>query len=224
MNKTSIEWCDYTWNPIVGCRNGCWYCYAKRMNDRFKWIKDWRYPEFFPERLKEPERLKKPSVIFVGSMCDIFSDGVCGHWVERIIEVCNKPENQKHRFMFLTKRSYGYKLYDFPLNCWLGATVSIPSSLNVLRRKSPNNKTFISFEPLMQMMPDSYIYEYEFTDLCIVGILTGRRHIDSNPNHFRSIRHKNIFLKDSIAGILRGYLESTGYMSKEQVRNLIINR
>ena len=47
------------------------------MNDRFKWIKDWRYPEFFPERLKEPERLKKPSVIFVGSMCDIFSDEAC---------------------------------------------------------------------------------------------------------------------------------------------------
>ena len=51
MNKTKIEWCDYTWNPVVGCKTGCDYCYAERMNKRFKWIKDWKEPEFFPERL-----------------------------------------------------------------------------------------------------------------------------------------------------------------------------
>ncbi len=46
MNKTKIEWTDYTWNPVVGCKNGCWYCYAKRMNDRFGWIEDWNKPQF----------------------------------------------------------------------------------------------------------------------------------------------------------------------------------
>lgn len=35
MNRSKIEWCDHTWNPITGCRHGCPYCYARRMTTRF---------------------------------------------------------------------------------------------------------------------------------------------------------------------------------------------
>jgi len=35
MNRSKIEWCDYTWNPVTGCRHGCRYCYARRMTARF---------------------------------------------------------------------------------------------------------------------------------------------------------------------------------------------
>lgn len=35
MNRSKIEWCDYTWNPITGCRHDCEYCYARRMTARF---------------------------------------------------------------------------------------------------------------------------------------------------------------------------------------------
>lgn len=35
MNRSKIEWCDYTWNPITGCRHGCSYCYARKMSFRF---------------------------------------------------------------------------------------------------------------------------------------------------------------------------------------------
>lgn len=35
MNKTKIEWCDSTWNPITGCLNGCEYCYARKQARRF---------------------------------------------------------------------------------------------------------------------------------------------------------------------------------------------
>ncbi len=35
MNKSKIEWCDHTWNPVTGCRNGCSYCYANAMVKRF---------------------------------------------------------------------------------------------------------------------------------------------------------------------------------------------
>lgn len=30
MNKTKIEWCDSTWNPVTGCLHNCNYCYARR--------------------------------------------------------------------------------------------------------------------------------------------------------------------------------------------------
>lgn len=35
MNRSKIEWCDHTWNPITGCRHNCEYCYARRMAVRF---------------------------------------------------------------------------------------------------------------------------------------------------------------------------------------------
>lgn len=35
MNKTKIEWCDCTWNPVTGCLHGCPYCYAQRIARRF---------------------------------------------------------------------------------------------------------------------------------------------------------------------------------------------
>lgn len=35
MNRSKIEWCDHTWNPITGCRHNCSYCYARTMTARF---------------------------------------------------------------------------------------------------------------------------------------------------------------------------------------------
>ena len=32
MNRSKIEWCSHTWNPVVGCKENCYYCYAERMN------------------------------------------------------------------------------------------------------------------------------------------------------------------------------------------------
>lgn len=46
MGKTKIDWCDYTINPVIGCTFGCEYCYAKKMNDRFNWVKEFNKPEF----------------------------------------------------------------------------------------------------------------------------------------------------------------------------------
>ena len=82
MNKTGIEWCDMTWNPVTGCRHECEYCYARRIAARFgtqlpdgsgypeahdgihrleQKVKGNPYPylfepTFLPFRLKEPER------------------------------------------------------------------------------------------------------------------------------------------------------------------------
>lgn len=35
MNKTKIDWCDSTWNPVTGCLHGCEYCYARKIAKRF---------------------------------------------------------------------------------------------------------------------------------------------------------------------------------------------
>ena len=33
--NTKIEWCDYTWSPVTGCKHGCPYCYARKIAERY---------------------------------------------------------------------------------------------------------------------------------------------------------------------------------------------
>lgn len=35
MNKSKIDWCDFSWNPVTGCRHSCEYCYARKQARRF---------------------------------------------------------------------------------------------------------------------------------------------------------------------------------------------
>ena len=36
-DKTKIDWCDASWNPVTGCEHGCEYCYARRMAKRYSY-------------------------------------------------------------------------------------------------------------------------------------------------------------------------------------------
>ena len=123
MNKTKIEWCDSTLNPVVGCTYGCPYCYARNMNKRFNWIDDFFKPQFFPERL-EKLKSKKSLNIFMNSMSDIadWQD----EWIEKTFLAMN--ENKQHSYLFLTKRPEKLKEIleprYIPPNWWFGTTVT----------------------------------------------------------------------------------------------------
>lgn len=98
MKATKIDWCDCTVNAVVGCPRGCEYCYARRMNKRFKWVDDWNEPQFFPERLKAFES-KTPKSVFVNSMSDI------AYWTRtQVVKLFYAMiENPQHRYIALTK-------------------------------------------------------------------------------------------------------------------------
>lgn len=77
MNRSNIEWCDFTWNPITGCNHGCEYCYARRLAGRNMGRYDLTgfEPTVHFDRLDEPLKIKKPAKIFTGSMGDLL-----GRW------------------------------------------------------------------------------------------------------------------------------------------------
>ena len=121
MNKTGIEWCDYTWNPIVGCSPasaGCDNCYAAAISKRFHL--PWGSAHFMPERLEQPAKVKKPGRVFVCSMADIGHDTVKPEWRAEIASVMR--EAPWHTYIVLTKRP-GPWLLDLPPSCWIGVTV-----------------------------------------------------------------------------------------------------
>ncbi len=203
MQKTKIIWknpaekwqLDYTLNPIVGCKMGCSYCYAKRLNDRFKWIPDWKDPQFYPERLNELAKIKKPSTIFMGSMSDMFGKWIDSKWILKILdEIEQYPQ---HRFMFLTKTPARYSCFIFPENCWLGTTVESFKKENRIHELlcTNVNNTFLSVEPLMSDMSD---VNFSLIDLVIVGKDSSPGAKEPNPEWIKSIKHDNIFLKPNL--------------------------
>ena len=84
MQPTKIPWCDQVWNPVTGCTpisTGCKNCYAKRTANRLAGRAG--YPKenpfavtFHPDRIYRPMDRKKPALVFVCSMGDLFHPDV----------------------------------------------------------------------------------------------------------------------------------------------------
>jgi protein gp37 len=171
MKHTKIEWCDMTWNPVWGCKNNCEFCYARKINDRFKIIKDWNNPEWMENNFNK-KFPKEPSRIFVNSMSDIafWQDD----WMGKIL---NKIKDYpQHQFLFLTKFASTYDDWDFYNNCWLGTTITNQERMNAFAnlifdtKFDQQHKIFVSIEPIM-----TAIKMYVDFDWVIVGAETGNR-------------------------------------------------
>ena len=56
MQKTSISWANYSWNPVTGCSpvsKGCMNCYAKAMVNRLRGMGQAKYRNGFEVTLHE---------------------------------------------------------------------------------------------------------------------------------------------------------------------------
>jgi protein gp37 len=100
INKTKIDWAEFTWNCVIGCKKNpsCEYCYAKKINNRFHYIKKWNEPEW-RERSFHKRFPRKPSRIFVNSMSDIAYWKP--EWMQKVLDKIK--EYPQHKFLFLTK-------------------------------------------------------------------------------------------------------------------------
>lgn len=184
MKKTKIDWCDCTVNPTIGCPNGCAYCYARKINDRFHFIDDWTKPQFFPERLKEFES-KKPKSIFVNSMSDI------AEWKEEwLLALYNAMlDNPQHRYIALTKDIERWSmLNDDVINSTdrdcskLSDIFFIGTTVTHNEMSSGYAADFINVEPILEEIDEDTItgetYSgniYPIGQALIVGAETGNR-------------------------------------------------
>jgi protein gp37 len=153
MQRTRIDWADYSINPIRGlcpmdCKDnqGKPYCYARRMYKRFHWDETIRMEPDWAEDLP-----KKPSRVFVGSTMELFGDWVEEWMWDSIWQYVN--DYPQHTFIFLTKQPQKLiKWSPFPDNCWVGVsatdTMEFQSGTAYLHTVNAPVK-FISFEPLL---------------------------------------------------------------------------
>lgn len=226
MNRTKIPWADFTWNIITGCLGPhgtpslpgrCPYCYARKLaKGRLKKLylsntnivhnsdpTDPFTPRFWPSRLIEPFKLKKPSRIFVCSMGELFSHAYPPHWLSCILYTIYK--NSRHTFILLTKKPTASLNFILPDNVWLGVTVNVYMDSHNLRiLQDCHVKTrFVSFEPLLGDVLKAPDVDFSRIDWIIIGAQTQPTLLPKPDWVYRIIdraRHEGIplFLKPNL--------------------------
>jgi len=166
MAQSSIEWTESTWNPLTGCTKispGCKFCYAERMAKRLQSMNQPRYTNGFKLTLHEdvlelPLSWKKPQLIFVNSMSDMFHPDVPAWFIHKTFDVMRRAS--WHQFQVLTKRSDHLLEMSpsilWPKNVWMGVSVELRGftrRIDHLRQTGAAVK-FLSLEPLLGLLRD----------------------------------------------------------------------
>lgn len=185
MANSTIEWTDMTWNPTTGCSKvsaGCKFCYAEIMTRRLKAMGQEKYKDGFkklkthPDSLQVPYTWKRPKIVFVNSMSDLFHKDLPSKFIKDVFEVMN--DNPQHIFQVLTKRPERLLELNEELNwtpnIWMGVSVEdqrVAGRIDFLRKTSAVIK-FLSLEPLIGPLKNLNL---ENIDWVIVGGESGHK-------------------------------------------------
>jgi protein gp37 len=186
MQETGIIWTNVTWNPVSGCKQvspGCAFCYAKTLAEKYRGTI--AFPNGFdltirPHKLREPYRLKKPSLVFVNSMSDLFWDEIPDDYRDEIVNVIEATP--QHEYQVLTKRPDLMLKYSkrrkLPHNFWAGVSIEAQTQadrIDTLRLVDASIR-FVSAEPLLGPLR----LKWRKIHWCITGGESGY-HLYQNP-------------------------------------------
>ena len=200
--KTGIGWTDATWNPIGGCSivsEGCFNCYAQALaarfasggNEHYRGLAEFRKGKphwtneirLYDHMLDKPIHWKKPRMIFVNSMSDMYHKDVPLDYIQKIFTVMNQANH--HIYQILTKRSLRLALMDEHLDwqphIWQGVSIENEDTvhrIDYLRETSAHVK-FLSVEPLLER-----IVKPDLTDIdwVIIGGESGNNARHMSPS------------------------------------------
>jgi protein gp37 len=189
--STKIEWANETWNPIIGCTKvseGCKNCYAEKMANRLRNIKstsetygqvtniegNWNgCVHFVDSAIQKPLKWRKPRMIFVCSMGDLFHENVSFEWILEVWFIMEKCP--QHTFQILTKRpermreflsEWALNPFFEPLkNVWIGVTAENQEQANKripILLEIQSAKRFVSCEPLLSEIDFPFINELDW--------------------------------------------------------------
>jgi protein gp37 len=163
--NSAIEWTDTTWNPVTGCTKisaGCDNCYAARFSERFRDVPGHPFETGFdltlrPARLLQPLGWKRPRMIFVNSMSDLFHKNIPISYIARVFDTRERAD--WHIYQVLTKRSSLLQKFinsrygggKAPSHIWLGTSIEnrqATSRIAHLQRANAGVR-FLSIEPLI---------------------------------------------------------------------------
>jgi len=202
-DKSTIEWTDATWNPVTGCTKisaGCDNCYAARFSERFRGVPGHPFETGFdltlrPERLAQPLAWKRPRMIFVNSMSDLFQKEIPKAHIAAVFDTMEKGD--WHVYQVLTKRSSllqkfindRYRTCIAPAHMWFGVSVENEQAISRIThlQKANAGTRFLSIEPLIAPVGKLALREIDWV---IVGGESGPHARPMNPEWAIDIRNQ----------------------------------
>lgn len=174
-------------------------CYAETFAERFRGVPGHPYEHGFdlrlvPHKLDEPVRWRKPRMVFVNSMSDLFHEDVPDEYILKVIHVMQRAS--WHTYQVLTKRAARMRSFlqnslrfaaELP-NIWWGVSVEnrkhgLPRIEQL--RAAPAAIRFLSIEPLLE---DLGTINLDGISWVIVGGESGRGARPMEEEWVRSIR------------------------------------
>jgi protein gp37 len=142
-----------------------------------------KYKDGFELRLYEdvlqvPYEWKKPKIVFVNSMSDLFHENVPLSFIQRVFNVMNNTP--RHTYQVLTKRAERlYEIHDklnWTTNIWMGVSIEnenekVKDRVDFLRETNAKVK-FLSCEPLIGPLTNLNLEKIHWV---IVGGESGRK-------------------------------------------------
>ena len=197
--KSNIEWTEATWNPVTGCTKvspGCKHCYAELLALRLRAMGQRKYANGFDVTLHEytlrdPLKWKRPQMIFVNSMSDLFHEDVPDDYILRVFQAMHAAD--WHTYQVLTKRSERVAsmrdMLPWAQHIWMGVSVENADyawRIDHLRESGARVK-FLSLEPLLGPLPD---IDLTGIDWAIVGGESGPGARPMDPTWVTGLRDR----------------------------------
>lgn len=155
VTSRGIEWTDFTWNPVGGCKHGCRWrmpdgtiavCYAETTANTMTsgYPNGFEHHYWRPHMLDAPLKQKQPSKIFMDSMSDLMGNWVSEEQINLVFNQCRKAH--WHHFQLLTKNAPRLVKFDIPKNVWVG--VSAPPTFMFGHELSPKQQRSFVYKQL----------------------------------------------------------------------------
>lgn len=175
----SIEWAQWSWNPITGCQHECPYCYARDIAQQKRM--EASYPNGFaptlrPRSIRAPRTQKVPKEaatdvryrnVFTCSMADLFGRWVPEEWIQAVLD--EQAACPQWNFLMLTKFPKRMAEFAIPQNVWMGTTVDLQARVANAEAAFAKIKCavrWLSVEPMLEPLTFSRL---DLFDWIVIG-------------------------------------------------------
>lgn len=154
------DWVTHTWSPILGCSHQCRYCYVR---------KNHKLPEIPFLREDDFPNLREGRVIFVGHLCDMFSEKTSPEHIAEVLRHCRKYEGNEYVFQTKNLAKLVGFVPVFPPKFMIGTTVETdredlirelstapPPEERIKVFRSIRGRKFLTVEPILDFDVENF--------------------------------------------------------------------
>jgi protein gp37 len=175
QESADIEWAQWSWNPVTGCKHECSYCYARDIATSARMAKVYPNgfaPTFRSNALAAPMNTKVPDVaktdarfrnVFTCSMADLFGRWVPNEWIEAVLDTVRR--SPQWNFLFLTKFPTRMAEFDIPPNAWMGTSVDLQARVANAEKAFDKVKCgvrWLSIEPMIEPIKFNHLDRFDW--------------------------------------------------------------